>query len=77
MEIITSNNQIRIDYTVARLRWEVIANIVTNKVPCITCFTCFSFFKNKMFPFLNNVNDEVSSKQKDEVATMMATVPKI
>ena len=30
-----------------------------------------------MFPFLNNVNYEVSSNEKDEVASMMAAVPKL
>ena len=30
-----------------------------------------------MLPFLNNVNEEVSSYHKDEVATMMDAVPNI
>ena len=30
-----------------------------------------------MLPFLNNVNDEFSYNEKDEVASMMAAVPKL
>ena len=30
-----------------------------------------------MLPFLNNVNDEVSSNRRDEVATMIAAMPNI
>ena len=32
---------------------------------------------SEVLPFLNNINDEVSSNQKDKVATMMASVPNI
>ena len=44
---------------------------------CITCLICFSFFKSKVLPFLNNINDEVSTNHMDKVATMMYVVPKI
>ena len=43
----------------------------------IKCLTCFYFFHNKVFPFLNNVNDEVSSNHKDEVESRMAAAPKL
>ena len=42
---------------------------------CIKCLTYFSFFKRKVLPFLEKLNEEVSSNKKDEVATMMAAVP--
>ena len=44
---------------------------------CIKCLTCFSFVQNKMLPFLNNVNYEVSSNDKYEVVSMIYAVPKI
>ena len=44
---------------------------------CIKCLTCFSFFNRNVFPLLKNVNEEVSSNKKDEVATMVAAVPNI
>ena len=37
----------------------------------IKCLTCFSFFQNKVLPFLNNVNDEVSYNDNDDVVYMM------
>ena len=41
---------------------------------CIKCLTCFSFFKRKVLPFLKNINEEVSSYNKDEFLIMMAAV---
>ena len=41
---------------------------------CIKCLTCFSFFKRKVLPFLENVNEEVSQNNKGEVVTMMDAV---
>ena len=35
MEIITSKKHIRINYTVAPLRWGVIADTVTKKIPAL------------------------------------------
>ena len=40
-------------------------------------FNLFLIFKSKVLPLLKNVNDEVSSNNKDEVATMMAAVPNL
>ena len=40
-------------------------------------FKFFSFFKIKVFPFLENVNEEVSSNNKHNVATNMEAVPKL
>ena len=37
----------------------------------------FLIFQEKLFGFNENVNEEVSSINKDEVATMMAVVPKL
>ena len=44
---------------------------------CIMCLTCFSFFKKTFLTFLKNGNEEVSSNHKDDVATMVAAVPKL
>ena len=43
----------------------------------IKCLTCFSFSERKVLPFLKIFNEEVCSNNKDEVATMMASVPKL
>ena len=40
-------------------------------------FNLFLIFERKVLPFLKNINDEVSSDNKDEVANMMAAVPKL
>ena len=37
----------------------------------------FLIFQEKSFAFPENVNEEVSSNKNDEVATMMAAVPKL
>ena len=37
----------------------------------------FLIFQEKSFAFPENFNEEVSSNNKDEVATMMAAVPKL
>ena len=42
----------------------------------IKCLTCFSFFK-KSFAFPENINEEVYSNNKDEVATMTAEFPNL
>ena len=40
-------------------------------------FNLFLIFQEKLFGFNENVNEEVSSNNKDEVATMMAAAPKL
>ena len=40
-------------------------------------FNLFFIFQEKSFAFPEKFNEEVSSNNKDEVATMMAAVPKI
>ena len=62
--------------TVSRLRWGVSANIVAKKIPVLSA-SFFSFLHNKVFTLLNNVNDELYSNDKDEVASMMAAVHKL
>ena len=65
MDNITSNNQIRINYTVAHLRWGVIAKHSHQENSCITYLTCLSLFNGKVLLLLNNVNDKVFSNLKD------------
>ena len=76
MENITSNNRIWIDHTVALLRWVVIVNTVTKNILHYV-FNLFLIFVEKSFAFPENVNEEVSSNNKDKFATMMAAMPKI
>ena len=40
-------------------------------------FTCYLFFKSKVLTLINTFNDELSTNQRDEVATMIALVPKL
>ena len=76
MENIASKNQVWINHTVACLHWLVIVNIVTKKIHALS-FYLVSHFQKKILPFLENVNEEVSSNNKDEVETMIPAVPKI
>ena len=41
---------------------------------CVKCLTCFSFFKRKVLLFLKVFDEELSSNNKYEVATMMDAV---
>ena len=46
-------------------------------ISCTKCLTCLNFLQNKVLPSLRNVNDTVSSNDKDEVDTTTDAVPKL